>query len=220
MVNTIDDITGVYATSPQLSTSGYVNGNAVLLYGIDPSTYASVTSGLDVTSGSMLSSSSANDIILSSTLASNLGISVGSNVTVGVNSTGGSSYTVTGIYTATTTFGPQTRSAYVTLSDAQAVSGEANAVTEIYVKADTPTLVNSVASLIDAEISSVRATTVTTVGVASTLSGTLGTLFIVVGIVALLAGAFGVINTMMMSISERVRGSGPSGLLVHRNEIS
>ena len=210
LVTKIDAVSGVYATSPELDTSGYINGNSVLLDGIDASTYSSVTNGIDISSGSMFTSSSAsNSIILSSDLASNLGVSVGSTVTVGANSTGGGSYTVTGIYTAATSgFGPASRSAYIPLSAAQAISGKSNQVTEIYVKADTPSLVNSVASLIDSEISGVTANTASSITVASSLSGTLSTLFIVVGIVALIAGAFGVINTMMMSITERTREVG------------
>lgn len=210
LVTKIDAISGVYATSPELDTTGYVNGNSVLLDGIDPSTYSSVTNGIDISSGSMFTSSSAsNSIILSSALASNLGVSIGSTVAVGVNSTGGASYTVTGIYTpATSSFGAASRSAYVLLSAAQAISGKSNQVTEIYVKADTPSLVNSVASLIDSEISGVTANTASSITVASSLSGTLSTLFIVIGIVALIAGAFGVINTMIMSISERTREVG------------
>jgi putative ABC transport system permease protein len=208
LVSEIDSISGVYAASPQLSTTGYINGGSVLLNGIDPSTYSLASSALDVTSGIALTSSDANDIVLSSTLATNLGASVGSSVTVGPNSTGGSTYTVVGIYTAASTFGPATRTAYISLSAAQTIGGETNKVTEVDVKADTPSLVGTVASSIESEISGVRANTATTVGVASTLSGTLSTLFIVIGIVALLAGAFGVINTMMMSISERTREVG------------
>jgi putative ABC transport system permease protein len=210
LVTRIDDISGVYATSPELDTTGYVNGNSVLLDGINASTFSSVTDGVDVTSGSMFAASSpSNSIVLSSALASNLGVSVGSTVTVGANSTGGSSYTVTGIYTpATSAFGPASRSAYIPISAAQEISGKSDQVTEVYVKADDPGLVNSVASLIDSEISGVTANTASSIVVASSLSGTLSTLFIVVGVVALIAGAFGVINTMMMSISERTREVG------------
>jgi ABC-type lipoprotein release transport system permease subunit len=209
LVDEIENVSGVYSVSPQLSTSGYVNGASVLLYGVDPSTYSSVTNGVDITSGAMLSSSSgADSVVLSSTLATNLGVSVGSTVAVGANSTGGVSYTVVGIFNAGTTFGPTTRSAYVTLSDAQAISGETDKVTEVYVKANTPDLVNSVASSIDSAISGVTANTASSITVASSLSGTLSTLFIVVGVVALIAGGFGVINTMMMSISERTREVG------------
>jgi ABC-type lipoprotein release transport system permease subunit len=208
-VGEISGLSGVYAASPQLSTSAYVNGNAVLLYGIDASTYASVTNGLDITSGSMLTSSSeSNGIVLSNTLASNLGVGVGSVVIVGANSSGGTSYTVAGIFSPATNFGPASRTAYVSLSAAQAISGETGKVTEVYVKATSPSLVGSVASLISSSISNVRTITSTSVAAASTLSGTLSTLFIVIGVVALIAGAFGVINTMMMSISERTREVG------------
>ena len=40
------------------------------------------------------------------------------------------------------------------------------------------------------------------------LSGTLTTFFTVIGLVALLAGGFGVVNTMMISVSERTREIG------------
>jgi len=43
---------------------------------------------------------------------------------------------------------------------------------------------------------------------ASTLSGTLTTFFTIIGLVALLAGGFGVVNTMMISVSERTREIG------------
>jgi putative ABC transport system permease protein len=210
VVDSVGKVSGVYAVSPQLTTTGYVNGETTFLYGIDPTTYSNVTSGLNIASGSMLSASSTeNPIVLSTTIATALDVTVGSTVTVGPNSTGGSSFIVIGTYNPGSTFGPDSRSAYILLPAAQSIAGQANQVTEIYVKTESPSLVSSVASLITSTIPGVEANTATSVtGAASTLSGTLSTFFTVIGLVALMAGGFGVINTMLMSISERTREIG------------
>jgi putative ABC transport system permease protein len=207
LVNSIEDMSGVYVASPQLSTPGYVNGANVFLYGIDPSTYSQATTGLDITQGTGLSQS--GQIVLDSTVANNLKVGLGSKVRVGANSTGGTEYTVVGIYSSGSTFGPLARSAYLLLSDAQAISGQEGVVTQIYVKATDPSLVSQVASAIDSSITGVAANVANTIAnPATTLSNTMTTFFTVIGLVALLAGAFGVINTMMMSISERTREIG------------
>ncbi|MHB8567910.1 MAG: ABC transporter permease [Nitrososphaerales archaeon] len=204
---TIGNMTGVYAVSPQLSSIGYVRGLSVFLFGIDPSTYSKATGGLNIISGNTLSSGSVDQIVIGSTLAQRLSLSVGSIVTVGQNSTTGTSYTVVGIYSTGNAF--LDRAGYVLLSNAQNMTGRQGLVTQIFVKASDPSRVQQIAAQISSTIPGVS-TIVPSAAIqsASTLSSTLTTFFTVIGLVALLAGAFGVINTMMMSTSERTREIG------------
>jgi putative ABC transport system permease protein len=202
----IGRLTGVYATTGQISATGYVDGEGVILSGIDPGSYSNVTGGLNIVSGAPLSASG-NQAVVGQTLASRLGLSVGSSVTVGANATGGSEFTVVGVYSSGNTF--LDRSVYVSLPNAQAITGDGGKVTEIYVKVDSQSNVSQVASAIGAKIPGVRVVTSSNLAqAASSLSGTLATFFTIIGLVALLAGGFGVVNTMMISVSERTREIG------------
>jgi putative ABC transport system permease protein len=208
--NTVTGLGGVYAISPQLSTTGYVDNNTVLIDGINPSAFTQVTSGITISNGTMLGS--ADQIVLNSILASNLGVGVGANVTVSYGvlnaTTTGSTYSVSGIYSAGSTFGPASRTVYMELSSAQSLSNKTGLLSEIDVKTTSPSAVHSVASEIDNALAGVTANTSSGVASEQSLSASLATFFIAIGLVALLAGAFGVINTMVMSISERTREIG------------
>jgi ABC-type antimicrobial peptide transport system permease subunit len=48
VVGAVANLTGVAVASPTLSSAGYVNGTAAFLTGVDPSTYASATGGLNI----------------------------------------------------------------------------------------------------------------------------------------------------------------------------
>jgi putative ABC transport system permease protein len=209
MVDTIGNMTGVSVVSPQLVATGTIGTESVFIYGINPATYANATGGLNIVGGKTLTSLEGHQIVLSNTLATNLNVSVGDSVLVGTNSTAETTYTVVGIYDPGSTFGAQARSVYVSLSDAQSIAGEEGEVSEIYVRASDANLVSALASEISSAIGGIRAVTASTVtGAASSLTDTLTSFFTIIGLVALMAGAFGVINTMMMSIGERTREIG------------
>ncbi len=209
-VNTIAGLSGVYSVSPQLTSFGYVDNTSTFLYGVNPSSFTQTTTGIDITNGSMPTST--GQVVLNGVLAQNLGVSVGDTVTLSNNSLSstnqGKSFTVVGIYSAGSTFGPESRSAYVELLDAQTLANKTSLVTEIDVKVTNPSLVHSVASEIDNALGGVTATTSSGVANQASLSSSLAIFFIVIGGVALLAGAFGVTNTMIMSINERTREIG------------
>lgn len=208
VVDSIGNLTGVSVASPTLSSTGYVDGTAAFLTGINPVTYAEATGGLNIVSGSALSNStSESQIVVGQTLATNLGLSVGSVVQVGPNSTGGSQFSVVGIYSTGNTFGE--RFAYIPLTTAQSIAGKQGKVSEVFVKATDPSQVSQVTSEITASLPGVSAIAPSTfTGPAAALAGTLTTFFTIIGLAALLAGGFGVVNTMMMSISERTREIG------------
>lgn len=149
---------------------------------------------------------------LNEVFAQNLGVNVGDSVVISNNTISstdaGTNFTVVGTYNAGTTFGPASRSAYVGLSSVQNITNKTGLVTEIDVKATNPSLVHNIVSEIESGLSGVTASTGSGVASQAYLSASLAIFFIVIGMVALLAGAFGVTNTMLMSINERTREIG------------
>jgi len=208
VVGAIQNLTGVSTASPTFSTTGYVDGTSAFIEGIDPSTYSAAAGALNIVSGTDLSNSSiANQIVLGQSFATNIGLSPGMTINVGPNSTGGAQYTVVGLYSTGNSF--TERFAYVTLANAQAIAGKPDKVSEVYVKADNPNEVSTLTTEISDSFPGLTAIAPSTfTGAAAGLAGTLTSFFTIIGLTALLAGGFGVVNTMMMSISERTREIG------------
>jgi len=206
LTQSISQIPGVYAVSPELTFSGSVNGTRVTVTGIDPGTYSVVTTGLNVVNGTSLSSN-VRQVVLGKSVADHLNATIGGLVMVGTNSSDGQPFTVVGIFETGISF--QELAAYVPLDYAQNMTEQQGLVTEILVKCVDPNDVSGVSSAITATIPGVRATSPTTlIQQASQLFNTLGLFFAVIGLVALFAGSLGVVNTMIMSVSERTREIG------------
>ncbi len=169
LVDKIQNINSVYAVSPVLSSSAYVDGKPAMVYGIDPSTYSKVFGSLNITHGSNLNSSQGDYMVLGQELADELGVSVGSKVTFGTTSAGtvGSLYTVIGIYSSSlgdltgnvTSIDPQLLSlsepVYILLSNAQALLNDSGRISSIGVECTSASDISLVASEINSTISGV-----------------------------------------------------------------
>jgi len=207
LTESISQVLGVYAVSPQLSFNGYVNGARVTMYGIDPATYSEVTGGLNIIDGRSVSQDAEYEIVLGKTVADSLNDTVGESVTVGATLTDAKPFTIVGIFETGMQF--QEYVGYVLLRDAQNMTSQEGLVTQILVKCVDPNEVSSVSDAISASIPNVRVTSPTTiVSQASQMLNTLTMFFATIGLVAIFAGSFGVVNTMMMSVSERTREIG------------
>jgi putative ABC transport system permease protein len=203
----IGQIPGVYAVSPQLSFSGYIDGVRTTIYGINPNSYVEVTGGLNIVSGSFLSENSKNEIVLGRALMDSLNLTLGQDVTLEVSQGERRTFRVIGIFETGIVF--QEYAGYITLADAQNITSQNGLVTQILVKCEDPSLVSDVSSLISSSISGVRVSSPTTiVQQASQMLNTLTLFFATIGLVALFAGSFGIINTMIMSVTERTREIG------------
>jgi putative ABC transport system permease protein len=203
----ISQIPGVYAISPQLSFSGNIGGARTTIYGINPASYMAVTGGLNIVSGSFLSESSKNEIVLGRALMDSLNLTLGQDVNLEVSQGEEKAFRIIGIFETGIVF--HEYAGYITLADAQNITGQNDLVTQILVKCEDPSLVSDVSSLISSSISGVRVSSPTTVvQQASQMLNTLTMFFATIGLVALFAGSFGIINTMIMSVTERTREIG------------
>lgn len=207
LVQQIIQIPGVYAVSPQLSFMGYLGSSRITIYGIDPSTYNEVTGGLNIIEGRELQQGDKNKIVLGKTIVEALDITIGSKVKIGTSTTEQEEFEVIGVFETGVTF--QEYAGYIMLEDAQRLTGYRGQVSQILVKCEDPYIVSEVANTISNLVPGIRVTTPTTmVTQAIQLLNTLTMFFATIGLVALLAGSFGVMNTMFMSISERTREIG------------
>jgi putative ABC transport system permease protein len=142
-------------------------------------------------------------VILGKVIADSLEVSVGSSVTLDDIQ----AFEVIGIFETGNTL--QDRGCYVALEEAQSLSNQGEAITSILVKVTDPNDVGTVQTTLTSLIPDIRLVTPTAmIQQISNMLNTIRMFLFSIGIVALMAGSFGVINTMTTSISERTREIG------------
>ncbi len=217
LVEQIEALPGVDRATPVLQT--LVNPDEVggfdipeLLTGIEPETWYDEAIELRVDAGRLLEADEQGVTLIGADIAERYGLRVGDTLTVR-----GRDFEVIGVLERTLTF--PDKIAYVPLADAQAIYVEAvpeafeertsELATQIEVFPDDLSEADAIATAIETEVGGVR--TVTPEQVEDQIGqATIVFNLIIVGasVIAVIVGGLSVINTMVMTVSERVREIG------------
>lgn len=217
LVEQIEALPGVDRATPVLQT--LVNPEEVggfdipeLLTGIEPETWYDEAIELRVDAGRLLEADEAGVTFIGADIAERYGLRVGDTFTVREHD-----FEVIGVLERTLTF--PDKIAYVPLADAQAIYVEAvpeafeertsELATQIEVFPEDLSEADAIATAIETEVDGVR--TVTPEQVEDQIGqATIVFNLIIVGasVIAVIVGGLSVINTMVMTVSERVREIG------------
>ncbi len=217
IVEQIDALNGVERATPVLQTlldPDQIGGFDIpeLLTGIEPETWYDASVDLRVDAGRLLEANERGVTVIGADLAERYGLRVGDDFTIRDRS-----FEVVGVLERTLTF--PDKIAYVPLRDAQEIYVESvpqgfdyrtdELATQIEVFPDDIAQADAVAAEIEDAVDGVR--TVTPEQVAAQI-GQASVVFnlIIVGasVIAVIVGGLSVINTMVMTVSERVREIG------------
>ncbi len=187
--------------APQLLVQADVKGTSVIMAGIDPVAESKIKSWWQVTKGKYLDG--ADQALVGATAADLLSLNVGDTIQVK-----GQSLTVTGVLGETGS-GDDYR-IFVPLKAAQTAFGKEGQLSTIDIRALCNACpVEIIADAINKQIPGIRAVAVKQV--AATEMGMLdkiNKLMLALGGITLLVGGFGVVNTLMTSVHERIRDIG------------
>jgi putative ABC transport system permease protein len=197
----VEDAGDIATIAPQLLLQAEVKGTSVILAGIDPVAESKIKSWWQVSQGRYLDS--ASEALVGSTAAEVLKLGVGDTFDLK-----GTPMTVAGIL-AETGSGDDYR-VFVPLGTAQIAFDKEGLLSTVDIRALCNACpVEVIADAINKEIPGIRAVAVKQV--AATEMGMLdkiNKLMLALGGITLLVGGFGVVNTLMTSVHERIRDIG------------
>ena len=218
----VKNISGVDAVSSTLTFNGFAkssnNNTQLRINGIEPDLYNYVAGGINVVNGSSLKQGDDESIVIGKSVSTALGIEVGDKISIGRNEKDNREFTVVGIYE--TGMGIMDAAGYISLDAAQNLTGKEGQISNIQVKTKDPNEVDAITDLIPQKVQGVKV--ITQKSIIQKMTDMLNTIQIFVsslGLIALLAGSFGVINTMLMSVYERTREIGILKAIGSRNIV-
>lgn len=176
---------------------------------IDPATEAKTT-GLDknILEGNYLEAGSKNQVLIGRSLAEKLKLQIGSRLVVTFQNTEGdlvsSAFRVGGIF-QTANLVLDEKNIYILQSCLAGYTGQQNLVNEVAVLLNDPEQVNSESEVLQASFSGLKVRTWADLSPElAYIQDMGGQMLIMIMAIILLALAFGLVNTMLMSVHERV----------------
>jgi putative ABC transport system permease protein len=210
LVGEIGNLPDVYSVSPESLEVVSADGALAPVWGIDPQTFDRTTGGLNIIDGRQLNVGDENAVVLGKELQQFLNLSLGDKLLVQgrpPHDANNVSLTIVGVYETGQNI--VDRGLYVQRGIVLNLTDSQGTVTSILVKVNDPNLVSSVSDEISTLFPETRVVTpANIIAQSSQLLNTLTLFFATIGFVALVAGSFGVINTMLISVFERTKEIG------------
>ena len=198
-----DDGSNIATIAPQLFVTAPVNGGTVTVVGILPDEEKTIKSWWSIKAGNYLKTDEADSAIIGSTAAQMLKLNTGDKVNLN-----GGDFTITGILEETGS--NDDYQVFANLATVQALYNKAGLLSVVDIRALCNACpVEVIANAINQQMTGIRAVAVKQVAESEMgMVDKINRFMLALGGVTLLIGLFGVMNTMMASVNERIKDIG------------